>query len=64
MKTKIKMLDGFRSNGDSIEKCKITARYTSDDKGEILSLTDEKIQLTINFRELKKMIGGNKNVQM
>lgn len=60
MKTKIKTLNGFRSDGESIERCQITARYTGDEKGSVLSLTDEKVQLSVDYKEIKKMIGGLK----
>lgn len=55
--TKIKQVDGYIYDGTQMIKSKLTVRYTSDEMGKTLSISDDKNAMyVVGFEDIEEMI--------
>lgn len=52
----IKTVDGYTSDGYSLEKRKITVRVTSDKRGETISLEDGRTLIGVTVKDIEYAI--------
>lgn len=56
MATQVKIVNGLRGTGRTLESGKITIRYSRDSSGETLSLAAGDTMLVVNASAVRKMM--------
>lgn len=56
LNTHMKVVKGAYLNGMAFNKAKVWARFTSDDRGETLSLAVGTVQIVVDFDQLADLI--------